>query len=162
MDDTMIKGYWCWWCWETWWRSWNWALTGNSGGANKNQDKEITEKQNHIKPNPVFATNMCFDFLCGLYNISHLRCTIYRQFYSTPPNILLGGISVGWPLWTWNGWDGSHLSPFQAPTNQSSRFFWHIITKMGKKHLEFLFKAVFKNFHPTRRCTVILNFHFRI
>ena len=23
-----------------------------------------------------------------------------RQFYSTPPYILLGGISVGWPLWT--------------------------------------------------------------
>ena len=22
------------------------------------------------------------------------------QFYSTPPYILLGGISVGWPLWT--------------------------------------------------------------
>ena len=40
------------------------------------------------------------------------------QFYSTPPNILLGGISVGWPLWTWNGWDGSHLSPSQTPTNQ--------------------------------------------
>ena len=43
-------------------------------------------------------------------------------FYSTPPNILLGGISVGWPLWTWNGWDGSHLSPiseiwFHPPTN---------------------------------------------
>ena len=45
-----------------------------------------------------------------------------RQFYSTPPNILLGGISVGWPLWTWNGWDGSHLSPSQTPTNQPSRF----------------------------------------
>ena len=24
------------------------------------------------------------------------------QFYSTPPNILLGGISEGWPLWV--GW----------------------------------------------------------
>ena len=50
------------------------------------------------------------------------HCTGW-QFNSTPPNILLGGISVGWPLWTWNGWDGSHLSPSQTPTNQPSRFF---------------------------------------
>ena len=27
-------------------------------------------------------------------------CGKYGQFYSTPPNIILGGISVGWPLWT--------------------------------------------------------------
>ena len=40
------------------------------------------------------------------------RNSVNFKFYSTPPNILLGGISVGWPLWTWNGWDGSHLSPF--------------------------------------------------
>ena len=26
--------------------------------------------------------------------------TLGGQFYSTPPNILLGGISVGWPLRT--------------------------------------------------------------
>ena len=41
--------------------------------------------------------------------------------FFTPPNILLGGISVGWPLWTWNGWDGSHLFPSQTPTNWKER-----------------------------------------
>ena len=67
------------------------------------------------------------------------------QFYSTPPNILLCGISVGWPLWTWNGWDGSHLSPSQTPTNQSSRFFSEPKWKV-QNHLEFLFKDVVKNY----------------
>ena len=38
------------------------------------------------------------------------------------------------PLWTWNGWDGSHLSPSQTPTNQPSQFFWHIITSVPKRN----------------------------
>ena len=57
---------------------------------------------------------------------------------------------MGWPLWTWNRWDGSHLLPSQTPTNQPSRFFWHIITSVPKwkvqNHLKFLFKDVFKNY----------------
>ena len=39
--------------------------------------------------------------------------------------------------WEWdeirNGWDGSHLSPFQAPTNQSSRFFLTLPYQNGKR-----------------------------
>ena len=83
------------------------------------------------------------------------------QFYSTPPNILLGGISVGWPLWTWNGWDGSHLSPSQTPTNQPSRFFWHIITSVPKRNeykswfCQFLgFWAKKWNFHLVLACFI--------
>ena len=32
--------------------------------------------------------------------------------------LLLGGISVGWPLWTWNGWDGAN-KVFRFPSRKS-------------------------------------------
>ena len=71
-----------------------------------------------------------------------------RQFYSTRPNILLGGISVGWPLWTWNGWILSVAIP--NPDQPTIMNFWHIITSVPKwkvrNNIEFLFKDVFKNY----------------